>query len=127
VTVRAIRGAVQVDADDPDHVVAATGELLSEVMTANALTADDLVFLLFTATPDLTSQFPAAAVPGAGLAAVPRMCAVEMAVAGSLPRTVRLVAFAEGDTPRSAARHVYLRGARVLAPGAGAGTGDDDG
>lgn len=123
-TVRAIRGAVQVDADDPDEVVAATGELLERVLAANGLVSDDVVFLLFTATPDLTSQFPAAAVPGAGLAAVPRMCAVEMAVAGSLPRTVRLVLFAEGDVDRSAARHVYLRGARVLAPPAG---GDDDG
>ncbi|MGF1663534.1 MAG: chorismate mutase [Kineosporiaceae bacterium] len=126
-TVRAIRGAVQVDADDPAQVVAATGELLAEVMAANSLSADDIVFLLFTATPDLTSQFPAAAVPGAGLAAVPRMCAVEMAVAGSLPRTVRLVVLAEGDPPRSAVRHVYLRGARVLASGPAAGTGDGDG
>jgi chorismate mutase len=125
VTVRAIRGAVQVVADDPELVVAATRELLAEVVAANHLTPDDVVFLLFTATPDLTSQFPAAAVPAAGLGEVPRMCAVEMAVAGSLPRTVRLVVFAEGDVPRSAARHVYLRGARVLAPGAGAG--DDNG
>lgn len=122
-TVRAIRGAVQVAGDEPDQVVAATEELLREVVTRNALSPDDVVFLLFTATPDLTSQFPAAAVPGAGLAAVPRMCAVEMAVAGSLPRTVRLVVIAEGDVPRSAVRHVYLGGARVLAPGAG----DDDG
>ncbi|MGF1646960.1 MAG: chorismate mutase [Kineosporiaceae bacterium] len=123
-TVRAIRGAVQVDSDRPERVAAVTGELLAEVMTVNALTPDDIVFLLFTATPDITSQFPAVAVPGAGLAGVPRMCATEMAVVGSLPRTIRLVVLAEGDVPRSAARHVYLGGASVLAPGPG--TGDDD-
>lgn len=105
------------DADTREQVVDATRDLLSEVMAANALTADDIVFILFTATADLTSEFPAAAVPGLGLGAVPRMCAVEMAVEGSLPRTVRLVLFAEGDVARSLARHVYLRGAAVLSPG----------
>lgn len=105
------------DSDTREHVATATRELVSEVMTANALTADDIVFLLFTATPDLTSDFPAAAAPSLGLGAIPRMCAVEMAVEGSLPRTIRLVLFAEGDTPRSAARHVYLRGAAVLSQG----------
>jgi chorismate mutase len=130
VTVRAIRGAVQVDSDARDEVVAATCDLVSEVMTANGLSVDDVVFILFTATPDITSEFPAAAVPRVGLGAVPRMCAVEMAVEGSLPRTVRLVLFAEGDVPRSAVRHVYLRGASVLsqggAPVADGATTDDE-
>lgn len=42
------------------------------------------------------------------------MCAVEIAVPGSLPRVVRLLAHVETDVPRADVRHVYLRGAAVL-------------
>lgn len=115
-TIRAIRGAVQLDADTAEEVAVRTADLLDAVVGANDLTPDDVVFILFTATPDVTSGFPASAVPRSGLDAVPRMCAVEMGVAGALPLVVRLVLFAEGNRPRDAARHVYLRGARTLAP-----------
>ena len=120
-TVRAIRGATQVAGDDADAVRAATAELLSAVVAENALDAADVVFILFTATPDLVSAFPAAAVADSLMADVPRLCAVEMDVAGALQRVIRLVLFAEGDTPRNDARHVYLGAATALRPTPAAG------
>jgi chorismate mutase len=114
VTVRAIRGAIQVDADDRDAILEGTAELVSTVMSRNDLTTDDVISVLFTVTPDLTSEFPALAARKLGFHAVPLMCATEIPVSGALPRVVRLMAHVETDTPRSQIAHVYLRGAAAL-------------
>lgn len=114
--VRAIRGAIQVDADERDLVLKATTELLLEMLAVNRLRHDDLISLFFTSTPDLTSEFPALAARQAGLVDTPLMCASEVAVPRALPRTVRILAHVDTDEPRSAVKHVYLGGARVLRP-----------
>lgn len=113
-TVRAIRGAVQVDANEREAVLEATTELVSEVMVRNELTTDDVISVLFTATPDLTAEFPALAARKLGFTDVPLMCASEIAVPGALPLVVRLMAHVETDRPRSDLKHVYLRGAQAL-------------
>jgi chorismate mutase len=115
-TVRAVRGAIQVDRDDPAEILAATRELLGEVVGRNGLTPDDLISIVFTLTPDLTSCFPAVAARDLGLDDVPLLCATEVGVPGALPRVVRLLAHVESDRPRSAVRHIYLRGATRLRP-----------
>ncbi|MDA2805546.1 chorismate mutase [Nocardiopsis suaedae] len=112
--VRAIRGAVQVDADERELVIEATAELVAEVMRRNGLSTDDVISVLFTATPDLTSEFPALAARKVGFADVPLMCASEIAVPHGMPRVVRLMAHVETDLPRSDLHHVYLRGAQAL-------------
>ena len=113
-TVRAIRGATQLDTDARDHLFERTAELVREVLAANDLSSDDLISIFFTCTPDLTSDFPAAAAREMGMGDVPLMCAVEIDVATALPRVVRLMAHANLDRPRQAVRHVYLHGATVL-------------
>jgi chorismate mutase len=70
--------------------------------------------MLFTATPDLTSEFPAYAARKMGLTDVPLLCATEIAVPGAMPRVLRLMAHVETDLPRADIRHVYLRGAAAL-------------
>ncbi|BDZ43589.1 chorismate mutase [Paraoerskovia sediminicola] len=112
--VRAIRGATQLDTDDRDHLHARTTELVESVLSANGIGTDTLISLFFTSTPDLVSDFPAAAARGMGLGDVPLMCAVEIDVPGALPRIVRVLAHADVEVPRSAVRHVYLHGATAL-------------
>jgi chorismate mutase len=114
VAVRAIRGAIQVDADDRDAILDATAELVTAVMTRNDLTPDDVISVLFTATPDLTSEFPALAARKLGFHAVPLMCATEIPVRGAMPRVVRLMAHVDTDRTRAQIQHVYLRGAAAL-------------
>jgi len=114
VTVRAIRGAIQVDADEREAILEATTELVSEVMSRNELTPDDVISVLFTVTPDLTAEFPALAARKIGFHAVPLMCATEIPVRGAMPRVVRLMAHVETGRPRSEIQHVYLRGAVAL-------------
>lgn len=112
--VRAIRGAIQVDANDRDAIIQGTTELVSEIMERNRLTTDDVISVLFTATPDLTSEFPALAARKLGFHEVPLICCTEIDVPGALPRVVRLMAHVETDRPRSEIQHVYLRGAVAL-------------
>lgn len=112
--VRAIRGATQVGADDRDEILEATSELVTEVMARNGLTTDDVISVVFTATPDLTAEFPALAARKLGFDAVPLLCASEIDVPHALPRVIRLMAHIETDRPRSEMQHVYLRGAVAL-------------
>ncbi len=112
--VRAVRGAIQVDEDDREQVLDATTELIREVLARNDLGQQDLISVVFTATPDLVSEFPAYAARQLGFVDVPLMCATEIAVAGAMPRVVRLLAHVETDLPRGEVHHVYLRGAAAL-------------
>ncbi len=113
-TVRAVRGAVQLDVDEREHLLGSTRELVEAVMSANDLGPDDLISVLFTCTPDLRSEFPAVAARELGLGSVPLLCAVEIDVAAAMPRVVRLLAHVETDRARDAVQHVYLRGAVAL-------------
>ena len=112
--VRAIRGATQAAADDRDEVLGATRELVSTVLERNELDPADLISILFTATPDLVSEFPALAARELGLGDVPLMCATEIAVPHALPRVLRLLAHVETARTRAEVQHVYLRGAVAL-------------
>ena len=112
--VRAIRGATQVDVDDREEILAATRELVSTVMERNALDHDDVISILFTATPDLTSEFPALSARELGMGDVPLICATEIGVPHALPRVLRLMAHVETPKSRADVQHVYLRGAVAL-------------
>jgi chorismate mutase len=112
--VRALRGATQVDADDRDAIIEATTELVTAVLERNGLSAEDLISIVFTTTPDLVAEFPAYAVRLTGLTDVPFLCASEIDVPGAMPRVIRLMAHVDVDFSRAEARHVYLRGAAAL-------------
>lgn len=112
--VRAVRGAIQIDADDRQQILDATTELLEAVLDRNQLTPDDLISVIFTATPDLKSEFPAYAARQMGLVDVPLLCAGEIDVPGAMPRVLRLMAHVETSSTRAEVRHVYLRGAAAL-------------
>lgn len=113
-SVRAIRGAIQIEADKADLMRDGVVELMSTILTSNGLTTEDLISVLFTCTPDLVSDFPAASARAMGLGLVPLLCAVEMSVPGSLPFTVRVLIHCETERSQSEISHVYLRGASVL-------------
>ncbi|HTW18947.1 MAG TPA: chorismate mutase [Mycobacteriales bacterium] len=112
--VRALRGATQVDVDEREAVIEATAELVEAVLTRNRLDHDALISIVFTTTPDLTSEFPAYAARTMGITDVPFLCASEIAVPGAMERVIRLLALVEAEFSRADARHVYLRGAAAL-------------
>ena len=112
--VRAIRGAIQLDTDERSHLLKSTAELVTKVLHENNLSQADLISIFFTATPDVTSEFPALAARELGLGDVPLMCSVEMDVRGAMPRVIRLMMHAETGLNRSEIQHIYLRGAANL-------------
>ena len=112
--VRAVRGATQVDTDERDALLEGTAELVREVLARNDLSPADLISVIFTATPDLTAEFPAYAARAIGITDVPFLCATEIDVPGAMPRVVRLLAHVETERTREEVRHVYLRGASAL-------------
>ncbi len=112
--VRAIRGAVQVDANQSAAILDGTSELVTEVMARNKLAPDNVISVVFSATPDLNAEFPALAARKLGFQDVPLLCCAEIDVPGAMPRVVRLMMHVETASPRSAVQHVYLRGAAAL-------------
>jgi chorismate mutase len=114
VAVRAVRGAVQLDQDEAQHLLESVEELLAEMIRANGFELADFISVLFTSTTDLVSEFPAVAARRLGMVDIPLMCAQELAIAGSLPRVVRVMAHVETPLAREDIKHVYLRGAVVL-------------
>jgi chorismate mutase len=112
--VRAIRGATQVDADERELILDAIAELLAAVLARNDVQPADLISVIFTATPDLRSEFPAYAVRQIGITDVPLLCATEIDVPGAMPRVLRLLAHVETSRSRNEIRHPYLRGAAAL-------------
>ncbi|MFJ9665970.1 chorismate mutase [Streptomyces sp. SID8111] len=112
--VRAVRGAVQLERDEAGHMEEQVGALLTALLERNGLTTDDLISIWFTATPDLHSDFPAAAARKLGIVDVPLICAQELDIEGAMPRVVRILAHIESDLPRSDIAHVYLGAAAAL-------------
>lgn len=113
---RGIRGATLLSADSAEEMSEAVGELVEEMMRRNRIGSDDVISILFTATPDIRSAFPAAAARSVGLVDVPLICAQEIDVAGAIPRAIRVLMHAESSQDRADIEHVYLRGAEVLRP-----------
>ncbi|MEO8423354.1 MAG: chorismate mutase [Actinomycetota bacterium] len=112
--VRAARGAIVVDRDDPELVFDATERLLSTVLERNDVGQDDLISVLFTVTDDIRSAFPAEAARRMGLGQVPLMCAREIPVEGSMPSVIRLLAHFYSERTLDEVAHVYLDGAESL-------------
>lgn len=112
--IRAVRGATQLDVDEADHLLERTAELMQAVLKRNDLTSDDVISIILTATSDVSSAFPAAAVRALGITDVPMLCAQELDIAGAMPRVVRMMAHVETPRPRHEIRHVYLHGTSVL-------------
>jgi chorismate mutase len=112
--VRAARGAITVHRDERDAVLDATERLLGELLQRNGIAADDVVSVVFTATGDLRSAFPAEAARRMGMADVPLLCARELDVVGAMPLVIRVLLHFHTLRPRSEVVHVYLEGARSL-------------
>jgi chorismate mutase len=112
--VRALRGATTVDVDEKDHLFERVIALLDALFERNDIRHDDLISVLFTATDDIHSAFPAGAARKFGLGDVPLICARELDVEGGTPRCIRVMIHLASDKPRDELHHVYLEGARGL-------------
>lgn len=111
---RALRGATTVDADTTEQVTSRVQALMAAIFERNRLDKEDLVSMVFTATDDVTSMFPATAARAMGLGDVPLLCARELAVVGATPLCIRVMLHVTTELERDQLHHVYLEGARGL-------------
>ena len=114
IMVRGLRGATTLEADTVEQVTARSQELMRQIMVRNDLCEDDIVSVLFTATADVNSAFPATAVREIGFGAVPLLCAAEIAVPGSMPLCIRVLLHVHTTKTKEEVHHVYLHGAQGL-------------
>jgi chorismate mutase len=110
----ALRGATTCDEDSVEEIDRKTQTLVKEMLSRNDVSHDDIVSIIFTATDDLVSQFPATAARAIGLGDVPLICARELGIAGSKPRCVRVMMHCYTERSRDELHHVYLEGAKSL-------------
>jgi chorismate mutase len=110
--VRALRGATTVDEDNAKQVTMRTIALVQAMVNANGLDHQDIISVIFTATDDIHSMFPAAAARQIGFGDVPLLCARELDIEGMQPRCLRVLMHVETSVERL--HHIYLEGARGL-------------
>ena len=113
-SVRALRGATTVDLDAVDQVQQRTIALLEEMVERNGVDHDDIISILFTATDDIHSTFPATAARAAGFGDVPLICARELDIENATAMCIRIMMHIATDRSRAELRHVYLEGAAGL-------------
>jgi chorismate mutase len=113
---RGIRGAITVDSNTSQDILAAGRELLEEMIAANDVHPEDVAAAFFTTTTDLDADFPARAAREMGWSDVPLMCGNEMTVPGSLDRCLRILLLINTEKRSDEIAHIYLKGARVLRP-----------
>ena len=112
--VRALRGATTLEVDTREHLFARTQELVSAVLERNELTEDDLISIVFTATDDVHSAYPAEAAREAGITHVPLLCTRELDIEGGIERCIRILVHTYTARTAHELRHVYLHDARQL-------------
>jgi chorismate mutase len=112
--VRALRGATTIDADTADDVRARTIALLEQMIERNGVDHDDIISVLFTATDDIHSMFPASAARDIGFGDIPLICARELDIDRATPFCIRVLMHLSTSRSRSELRHVYLEGASGL-------------
>jgi chorismate mutase len=114
--VRGIRGATTVERDDAQAILEATEELVREIVAANRLAPEDVASALFTVTPDLSAEFPAAAARRMGWTMVPLLNFTEIGVPGRLQKCIRVLVHVNTERTQNEMVHVYLREAVALRP-----------
>ena len=112
--VRALRGATTIDTDTADEVRARTIALLEQMLERNGVEHDDIISVLFTATDDIHSMFPASAARDIGFGDLPLICARQLDITDATPRCIRVLLHPTTTRSRSELRHVYLEGASGL-------------
>jgi chorismate mutase len=109
--IRGIRGATTVKNNLKEDIIAATKELLTEIVEGNQLKIEDISSVIFTATQDLDADFPAAAAREMGWSDTPLLCSKEIEVPGSLGKCIRVLLHVNSDKPQKAIKHIYLKDA----------------
>jgi len=113
---RGVRGATTAEANTAEAILAATRELLQQLIDANQIDPADVAAIWFTTTPDLNAEYPALAARQMGWHDSALMCGHEMAVPHGLTACIRALILWNTPLSLTEIQHVYIRGAVHLRP-----------
>ncbi|NLA85625.1 MAG: (d)CMP kinase [Clostridiales bacterium] len=111
----AVRGAITVKENNREQILMQTRFLLEELMKKNAIKIQDIISIIFTATSDLNTEYPAVAARELGMTSIPLICCQEMNVVGSLSKCIRVLMHVQFSEERILTP-VYLGKAAILRP-----------
>jgi len=111
---RGIRGATTVERNSKEEILAATKELLSQMISANEVKIEEIASVIFSITKDLNAEFPAAAARELGWNNTPLLCTNEIDVPASLPRCIRVLMHVNTEKSQKEIKHIYLKEAQKL-------------
>lgn len=114
IRVRGIRGAITVERNTREEIIAATKELLLSLIRENEIEIEDIASIFFTLTPDLDAEFPALAARELGWQYVPLLCAQEIDVPGAMGKVLRVLMHVNTEKSQKELKHLYLKGAATL-------------
>ena len=110
----AIRGAITVEIDSPSEMDVALAELFEEILKANELDVDDILYILLSQTSDLKTKNAAASLRKTGLVSnIPLFCVQEAEVHGMMMHVIRMLVVVGRPAEREV-KMVYLRRAAAL-------------
>jgi len=116
-SVRGIRGAITVEANERQQILDASVQLMNAIVEVNGIAPEDIACVYITVTQDIDAAFPAKSIRELeGWEYVPLMCSVEIPVKGSLEKCIRFMVLVNTDLKQADMRHVYLGGAEALRP-----------
>ncbi len=112
---KAIRGAISIQADTPVLIQDAVDNLFCEICKRNNLKEEDFVCIIISQTKDLFSLNGATALRKSGKCSnVPLFCVQEANTNGAMPQVIRILALTEKNL--SKVSHVYLGETSKLRP-----------
>lgn len=115
--IRGVRGATTVTSNTEEAIIAATDELLTQMIEVNQIHPDSVASIFISTTEDINAAFPAKALRKfEGWTYVPVMCMREMPVPNSLNLCIRVMMHVNTNLAQQEVVHIYLKNAKILRP-----------
>ena len=115
-SITSIRGAITVDNNCKEEILASTKFLLEEILKKNDISLDSIVSIFFSTTKDIDDIYPAVAAREIGLVNCGLMCFQEMEVKNSLKMCIRVMVLLNSQKEQLDVEHIYLNKAKYLRP-----------
>ena len=111
---KSIRGAIAVVKNNEESIMSSSKKLINEILINNAITENDIEFVIFTVTNDITEAFPAKAFRELGMTSIAAIDTLAPNINSDLLGCIRILIYLNKDLEEI--NHVYLDDAKKLRP-----------
>ena len=111
---KSIRGAIAVVENNEESIMSSSKKLINEILINNAITENDIEFVIFTVTSDITETFPAKAFRELGMTSIAAIDTLAPNINNDLSGCIRILIYLNKDLDEI--NHIYLDDAKKLRP-----------